>query len=50
MGTSDMQVFHDIFIWGECSFLKPVADHTTVLDICANVGYSTLIRWYLSEM
>lgn len=38
---SDMQVFHDIFIWGEYSFLKPVAEHTTVLDIGANVGYSS---------
>ena len=40
-GMSDMQVFHDIFIWGEYSFLKPVAEHTTVLDIGANVGYSS---------
>ena len=40
-GTSDMQVFHDIFIWGEYGFLKPVADITTVLDIGANVGYSS---------
>ena len=40
-GMSDMQVFHDIFIWGEYGFLKPVADHTTVLDIGANVGYSS---------
>lgn len=40
-GTSDMQVFHDIFIWGEYGFLKPVADNTTVLDIGANVGYSS---------
>jgi len=38
---SDMQVFHDIFIWGEYSFLKPVAEHTTILDIGANVGYSS---------
>ncbi len=40
-GMSDMQVFHDIFIWGEYSFLKPVAERTTVLDIGANVGYSS---------
>jgi hypothetical protein len=40
-GMSDMQVFHDIFIWGEYGFLKSVADHTTVLDIGANVGYSS---------
>lgn len=40
-GMSDMQVFHDIFIWGEYSFLKPVAARTTVLDIGANVGYSS---------
>ena len=40
-GMSDMQVFHDIFIWGEYSFLKPVVEHTTVLDIGANVGYSS---------
>lgn len=40
-GMSDMQVFHDIFIWGEYSFLKPVAESTTVLDIGANVGYSS---------
>ncbi len=40
-GTSDMQVFHDIFIWGEYGFLKPVAERTTVLDIGANVGYSS---------
>ena len=41
-GMSDMQVFHDIFIWGEYSFLKPVAARTTVLDIGANVGYSSV--------
>jgi FkbM family methyltransferase len=41
-GMSDMQVFHDIFIWGEYSFLKPVAERTTVLDIGANVGYSSI--------
>ena len=40
-GTSDMQVFHDIFIWDEYSFLKPVAEHITILDIGANVGYSS---------
>jgi FkbM family methyltransferase len=40
-GMSDMQVFHDIFIWGEYGFLKPVAERTTVLDIGANVGYSS---------
>ena len=40
IGMSDMQVFHDIFIWGEYNFLKPVAERTTVLDIGANVGYS----------
>jgi len=40
-GMSDMQVFHDIFIWGEYSFLKPCAARTTVLDIGANVGYSS---------
>ena len=40
-GMSDMQVFHDIFIWGEYSFLKPVGERTTVLDIGANVGYSS---------
>ena len=40
-GMSDMQVFHDIFIWGEYSFLKPVTERTTVLDIGANVGYSS---------
>ena len=40
-GMSDMQVFHDIFIWGEYGFLKPVAERTTLLDIGANVGYSS---------
>lgn len=40
-GMSGMQVFHDIFIWGEYGFLKPVADNTPVLDIGANVGYSS---------
>ena len=40
-GMSDMQVFHDIFIWGEYGFLKPDAERTTVLDIGANVGYSS---------
>ncbi len=40
-GTSDMQVFHDIFIWGEYSFLKPVSEQINVLDIGANVGYSS---------
>jgi FkbM family methyltransferase len=40
-GMSDMQVFHDIFIWGEYSFLKPVSEQINVLDIGANVGYSS---------
>jgi FkbM family methyltransferase len=40
-GMSDMQVFHDIFIWGEYSFLKPVREQINVLDIGANVGYSS---------
>jgi len=40
-GTSDMKVFHDIFIWGEYSFLKPVSEQINVLDIGANVGYSS---------
>ena len=39
--TSDMNVFHDIFIWDEYGFLKPVAERTTVLDIGVNVGYSS---------
>ena len=40
-GTSDMQVFHDIFIWAEYSFLKPVSERIMILDIGANVGYSS---------
>jgi FkbM family methyltransferase len=40
-GMSDMKVFHDIFIWGEYGFLKPVSEQMTVLDIGANVGYSS---------
>ena len=40
-GMSDMQVFHDIFIWDEYSFLKPVSERISILDIGANVGYSS---------
>ena len=40
-GTSDMNVFHEIFIWGEYSFLKSVREQINVLDIGANVGYSS---------
>jgi FkbM family methyltransferase len=40
-GMSDMQVFHDIFIWGEYGFLKPFHEQTNLLDIGANVGYSS---------
>ncbi len=39
--TSDMQVFHDIFIWDEYGFLLPNTNRLTVLDIGANVGYSS---------
>ena len=39
--TSDMQVFHDIFIWDEYGFLRPNTERITVLDIGANVGYSS---------